>query len=81
MSSGADDRESAIAREALADQRVGTSACDPDTDDVADSFPPAFGEVHDTVVFASPLPVVWIAATVAVNQDRNFETDEFLVEL
>jgi hypothetical protein len=81
MSSGADDRESAVARVTLADQRVGTRACDPDIDDVADSFPPALGEVHHTVVFAPPLPVVWIATTVTVNQDRKFAADELLVEL
>ena len=81
MSSGADDPGSAVARSALADQRMGTRACDPDVDDIADFFASAFGEVHDTVIFAPSLPVVWIPATVAVDQDWKIATDEFLVEL
>ena len=80
MSSGADDWESAVARSALAHQRVGTRPRDPDIDDIADSFAPAFGEVHYTVVFAPSLPVVWISATVAVDQDWKIATDEFPVE-
>ncbi len=80
LSSCTDDRESAIARSSLADQRVGTRAGDKNIDDIADSFTPAFGKIYDAVVFAPPLPMVGIASTVAVDQDRKVATYEFLVQ-
>ena len=80
MSSGTDDRKSAVAGAALTYERVGARPSDPNIDDISDFFTPTFREVYDTVVFAPPLPVVRIAAAVAIDQDRKIAPDEFLVE-
>lgn len=80
MSSGAENREPAVTGGAFAYQRVCTRSRDPDIDDIADSLSPTFGKVHHAVVFTPALPVIRIAAAVAVNQHRKFATHEFLIE-
>lgn len=81
MSSGADHRKPHIVIARLAKKGMGGCAGDSNPDDIADFLVSVFGEIDDPIVLAPALPVIWVFATVAIDQDRYLFPDQLQIEL